>query len=110
MRVKKSGLKLNIQKIKIIAYNPITVANRWGKMATMTNFIFLGFKVTMDGDYSLEIKRHLLLGRNAMTKIDSILKSRDITLQTKVRIVKAIIFLVVMYGCESWNINKAESP
>ena len=101
MRVKKSGLKLNIQKIKIIAYNPITVANRWGKMATMTNFIFLGFKVTMDGDYSLEIKRHLLLGRKAMTNLDNILKRRDITLPTKVCIVKAIIFPVVIYRCES---------
>ena len=79
-------------------------------METVRDFIFLGSKITADGDCSREIKRHLLLGRNAMTKLDSILKSRDITLQTKVRIVKAIVFLVVMYGCESWNINKAESP
>ena len=77
-------------------------------METVTDFIFLGFKITADGDCSREIKRHLLLGRNAMTKLDSILKSRDITLQTKVRIVKAIIFLVVMYGCESWTILNAE--
>ena len=77
-------------------------------METVTDFIFLGFKITVDGDYSHEIKRHLLLGRKAMKNLDSILKSRDITLQTKVRIVKAMAFKVVMYGCESWTIKKAE--
>ena len=106
-----TGLKLNIQKTKIMASSPITSWQTDGEtMETERDFIFLGSKITADGDCSREIKRHLLLGRNAMTKLDSILKSRDITLQTKVRIVKAIVFLVVMYGCESWNINKAESP
>ena len=84
------------------------MANRWGKMKTVTDFIFLGSKITVDGDCSHEIKRLLLLGRNAMTKLDSLLKSRDITLLTKVRLVKAVVFPVVMYGCESWNIKKAE--
>ena len=94
-----------------MASSPITSWQTDGEtMETVRDFIFLGSKITADGDCSREIKRHLLLGRNAMTKLDSILKSRDITLQTKVRIVKAIVFLVVMYGCESWNINKAESP
>ena len=78
------------------------------KMETVTDFIFLGFKITVDGDYSHEIKRHLLLGRKAMKNLDSILKTRDITLQTKVRIVKAMVFSVVIYGCESWTIKKAE--
>ena len=94
-----------------MASSPITSWQTDGEtMETVRDFIFLGSKITADGDCSREIKRHLLLGRNAMTKLDSILKSRDITLQTKVRIVKAIVFLIVMYGCESWNINKAESP
>ena len=84
------------------------MAARCGKMETMTDFIFLGSKITADGDCSYEIKRHLLLGRKAMTNLDSILKSRDITLQTKVHIVKAKVFPVVMYGCESWTIKKAE--
>ena len=78
------------------------------KMEAVTDFIFLGFKITVDGDYSHEIKRHLLLGRKAMKNLDSILKTRDITLQTKVRIVKAMVFSVVIYGCESWTIKKAE--
>ena len=106
---KKAGLKLNNQKIKIRASSPI---NSWqigvGTMETVTYFIFLGSKITEDGDYSHEIKRRLMLGRKAMTNLDSILKSRDITLPTKVCIAKAIVFLVVMYGCESWTIKKAE--
>ena len=84
------------------------MANRWGKMETVTDFTFLGSKITADGDCSHEIKRHLLLGRKAMTNLDSILESRDITLPTKVWIVTAIIFPVVMYGCESWTMKKAE--
>ena len=84
------------------------MANRWGQMETVTDFIFLGSKITADDDCSHEIKRHLLLGRKVMTNLDSILKSRDITLSTKVRLVKAIVFPVVMYGCESWTIKKAE--
>ena len=84
------------------------MANRWGKSETVTNFIFLGSKITVDGDCSHEIKRHLLLGRKVMTRLDSILKSRDITLPTKVIIVKAMVFPVVMYGCESWTIKKVE--
>ena len=84
------------------------MANRWGKVETMTDFIFLGSKITVNGDYSHEIKRLLLFGRKAMTNLDSILKSRDITLLTKVRMVKAMVFLVVIYGCESWTIKKAE--
>ena len=80
--------------------------NRWGTMETVSDFIFLGSKVTADGDYSHEIKRRLLLGRKAITNLDSILKSRDITLPTKVRLVKAMVFPVVMYGCESWTIKK----
>ena len=98
----KAGLKLNIQKTKIMASNPIT---SWQideeTMEMMTDFIFLGSKITADGNYSHEIKRHLLLGRKAMTNLDSILKSRDITLPTKVRLVEAMVFPVVMYGCES---------
>ena len=105
----KAGLKVNIQKTKIMASGPIT---SWqvdgGTMETVTDFIFLGSKVTAGGDCSHEIKRHLLLGRKAMTNIDSILKSRDITLPTKVRLVKAMVFLVVMYECESWIVKKAE--
>ena len=105
MKVKeheKVGLKLNIQKTKIIASSPITSWQIDGEtMETVTDFIFLGFKITADGDYSHKIKRHLLLGRKAMTKVDSILKSRDITLPTKVCIVKAMVFPVVMHECES---------
>ena len=84
------------------------MANRWERVETMTDFIFLGSKITADGDCHHEIKRHLLLGRKAMTNLDSILKSRDIILLTKVRIVKAMVFPVLMYGCESWTIKKAE--
>ena len=106
---KKVGLKLNIQKTNIMASGPITSWQIDGEtMETVTDLIFLGSKITADGDFSHEIKRHLLLGRKAMTKLDSILKSRDITLPTKVCLVKAMVFLVVMYGCESWTIKKAE--
>ena len=102
----KVGLKLNIQKTKIMASGPIT---SWQiDRETVADFIFLGSKITSDGDCSLEIKRCLLLGRKAMTNLDSILKSRDLTLLTKVCIVKAVVFPVVMYGCESWTIKKAE--
>ena len=105
----KAGLKLNIQKTKIMASGPITSWQIDGEtMQTVRDFIFLGCKITADGDHSHEIKRCLLLGRKAMTNLDSILKSRDITWLTKVRLVKAIIFPVVMYGCESWTIKKAE--
>ena len=105
----KAGLKLNIQKTKIMASGPITSWEIDGEtVETVTDFIFLGSKITADGDCSHEIKRHLLLGRKAMTKPDSILKSRDITLPTKICLVKAMIFLVVMYGCESWILKKAE--
>ena len=105
----KAGLKLNIHKRKITASNPITLWQIDGEtMKTVTDFLFLGFKITADGDCSHEIKRCLLLGRKAMTNLDSILKSRDITLPTKVRLVKAIVFPVVMYGCESWTIMQAE--
>ena len=98
----KAELKLNIQKTKIMASGPITSWQIDGEtMQTVTDFIFLGSKITADGDCSLEIKRCLLLGRKAMTNLDSILKSRDITLPTKVRLIKAIVFPVVMYGCES---------
>ena len=98
----KVGLKLNIQKTKIMASNPITSWEIDGEtVETVADFIFLGSKITADGDYSHEIKRHLLLGRNVMTKLDSILKSRDLTLSTKVVLVKAMVFPVVMYGCES---------
>ena len=104
----KVGLKLNIQKSKIMASGPITLWQIDGEtMETVTNFIFLGPKITADGDCSHEIKRCLLLGRKAMTNLDSILKSRDTTLPTKVCLVKAKFFPVVMYGCESWNIKKA---
>ena len=110
MRVKeeseKVGLKLNIQKTKIMAFSPITSWQIDGE--TMTDFIFLGSKITADGDCSHEIKRHLLLGRKAMTNLDSILKSRDITLPTKVCLVKAMVFPIVMYECESWTVKKAE--
>ena len=105
----KSGLKLNIQKTKIMASSPTTSWQTDGeKMETVTDFIFLGSKITADGNCSHEIKRCLLLGRKAMTNLDSILKSRDITMLTKVCLVKAMIFPVVMYWCESWNIKKAE--
>ena len=105
----KVGLKLNIQKTKIMVAGSITSWQIDGEtMETVTDFIFLGSKITEDGDYSNEIKRRLLLGRKAMTNPDSILKSRDITLPTKVRLVKATVFPVVMYGCESWTIKKAE--
>ena len=105
----KVGLKLNIQKTKIIASSPITSWQIDGKtMETVRDFILGGSKITEDGDCSHEIKRCLLLGRKAMTNLDSILKSRDITLPTKVHLVKAMVFPVVIYGCESWTIKKAE--
>ena len=105
----KVGLKLNIQKTKIMAYSPITSWQIDGEtVETVADFIFLGSKITADGDYSHEIKRGLVLGRKVMTNLDSILKSRDITLPTKVHLVKAMVFPVVMYGCESWTIKKAE--
>ena len=105
----KVGLKLNIQKTKIMACGPITSWQIDGEtVGTVADFIFLGSKITADGDCSHEIKRHSLLGRKAMTNLDSIIKSRDITLMTKVCLVKAIFFPVVMYGCESWTIKKAE--
>ena len=102
----KVGLKLNIQKTKIMASSPITSWEIDGE--TVANFIFRGSKITADGDCNHKIKRCLLLGRKVMTNLDSILKSRDITLSTKVRLVKAMVFPVVMYGCESWTIKKAE--
>ena len=105
----KVGLKLSIQKTKIMASGPITSWQIDGEtVKTVTGFIFLGSKITADGDCSLEIKKHLLLGRKAMTNLDSILKSRDITLPTKVHLVKSMVFPVVMYGCESWTIKKSE--
>ena len=110
MKVKEEseqvGLKLNIQKTKIMASGPITSWQLDGE--TVTDFSFGDSKITADGDCSHEIKRHLLLGRNTMTNLDSILKSRDITLPTKVCLVKAMVFPVVMYGCESWTIKKTE--
>ena len=113
MRVKeeseKPGLKLNIQKTKVMASSSITSWQIDGeRMEIVTDFIFLGSRITADGDYSHEIKRSLLLGRKAMTNLDSILKSREFTLLTKVRIVKAVFFPVVVYGYESWTIKKAE--
>ena len=105
----KVGLKLNIQKTKIMASGPITSWQINGEtVETVADFIFWGSKITEDGDCSHEIKRHLLLGRKALTNLNSILKSRDITLPTKVHIVKAMPFSVVLYGCESWTIKKAE--
>ena len=105
----KAGLKLNIQKTKIMASGPITSQQIDGEtMETVSDFIFLGYKITVDSDCSNEIKRCLLLGRKAMTNLDSILKSRDIILPTKVHLVKVMVFPVVMYGCQSWAINKAE--
>ena len=110
MKVKKEsekvGLKLNIQKTKIMASGPITSWQIDGE--TVADFIFLGSKITADGDCSPEIKRRLLLGRKVMTNLDSVFKSRDVTLSTKVHLVKAMVFPVVMYGCESWTIKKAE--
>ena len=106
---KKVGLKLNIQKMKIMASGPITSWEIDGEtVETVTDFTSLGSKITADGDCSHEIKRRLLLGRKVMTNLDSILKSRDITLPTKAHLVKAMVFPVVMYGCESWTIKKAE--
>ena len=102
----KVGLKLNIQNTKIMASSPITSWEIDGE--TVSDFIFLGSKITADGDCSREIKRRLLLGRKVMTNLDSILKSRDITLPTKVHLVKAVVFPLVMYGCESWIVKKAE--
>ena len=112
VKKKKSGkvsLKLNIQKTKIMSSSPVTSGQIDGEtMETVTDFIFLGSKVTVDSNCSHEIKRCLLLGRKAMTNLDSILKSRDITLLTMIHIVKAMVFPVVMYGCESWTVKKAE--
>ena len=103
------GLKLNVQKTKIMASGPITSWEIDGEtVETVLDFIFGGSKITADGDCSHEIKRRLLLGRKVMTNLESILKSRDITLPTKVRLVKAMVFPVVMYGCESWTVKKAE--
>ena len=105
----KVGLKLNIQKTKIIASGPITSWEIDGEtVETVSDFIFGGSKITADGDCSHEVKRHLPLGRKVMTNLDSVLKSRDITLPTKVRLVRAMVFPVVMYGCESWTIKKAD--
>ena len=105
----KIGLKLNIQKTKIMASSPITSWQIDGDtVETVADFTFWGSKITADGDFSHEIKRHLLLGRKVITNLDSILKSRDITLPTKVRLVKATVFPVVMYGCENWTVKKAE--
>ena len=112
MKVKEGsevGLKLNIQKMKIMASGPSTSWEIDGKtVETVSDFIFWGSKITADGDCSHEIKRCLLLGRKVMTNLDSILKSRDIALPTKVRLVKSMVFPVVMYGCESWTVKKAE--
>ena len=103
------ALKLNIQKTKIRASGPMTSWEIDGEtVETVSDFIILSYKITADGDCSHEIKRHLLLGRKVMTKLDSILKSRDISLPTKVHLVKAMVFPVVMYGCESWTVKKAE--
>ena len=105
----KVGLKLNIQKTKIMAFGPITLWQIDGEtVETVADFIFWGFKIIADGDCSHEIKRRLLLERKDMTNLDSLLKSRDITLSTKVCLVKAMVFPVVMYGCESWTVKKAE--
>ena len=105
----KAGLKLNIQKTNIMASGPITSWPIDGEtVETVRDFTFLGSKITADGDCSLEIKRHLLLRRKAVTNLDSILESRDITLLAKVHLVKAMVFLIVMYGCESWTIKRAE--
>ena len=106
VKSEKVGLKLNIQKMKIVASGPITSWQIDGE--TVSDFIFVGSKITADGDCSHEIKRRLLLGRKVMTNLDSIFKSSDTTLPTKVRLVKAMVFPVVMYGCESWTVKKAE--
>ena len=107
--MEKVGLKLNIQKTKIMVSGPITSWQIYGEtVETVSDFTFLGSKITADGDFSHEIKRRLLLGRKVMTNLDSILKSRDITLPTKVHLVKAMVFPVAMYGCESWTVKKAE--
>ena len=106
VETEKVGLKLNIQKMKITASGPITSWQIDGEK--VADFIFLGSKITADGDCSHEIKRHLFLGRKVMTNLDSIFKSRDITLTTKVHVVKAMVFPVVMYGCESWTVKKAD--
>ena len=107
--MKKAGLKLNIQKTKVTESGPITSWETDGEtMETMTDFIFLGSKITADGDCSHDIKRRLLLGRKAMTNLDSIVKSRDITLLTKVHIIEVMVLPAGMYGCESWTIKKAE--
>ena len=113
MKVKEEsenvGLKLYIQKTKLMASGPITSWQIDGEtVETVSDFIFLGFEITADGDFSHEIKRHLLLERKVMTNLDSILKNRDITLPTEVRLVKAMVFPVIMYGCESWTVKKAE--
>ena len=113
MKVKEEsenvGLKLNIQKTKIVASSPVTSWEIDGEtVETVSDFIFLGSKITAAGDCSHEMKRHLVLGRKVMANLDSILKSRDITLPTKVRLVKALVFPVAMYGCESWTVKKAE--
>ena len=108
-KTEKAGLKLTIQKMKIMASSPITSWQIDGEtMETVTDFIFLGSKITADGDFSHEVKRRLFLGRKAMTNLDSILKNKDITLPTKICTVKAMVFPVVMYRCESWTIKKAE--
>ena len=104
----KVGLKLNIQNTKIMASGPITSWQKNGKIMEIVRDYFLGLKITADGDCSHENKRHLLLGRKAITNLDSILKSRDITLPRKVHLVKDMVFLLVMYGCESWTIKKAD--
>ena len=105
----KPGLKLKIQKTTIMASGPTTLWQIDGeKVETVSDFIFLGFKITVDGDYSHEMKRHLFLGRKVMINLDSILQNKDITLLTKVHTVKAMVFTVVMYWCESWTIRKAE--
>ena len=109
MKSEKVGIKLNIQKTKIMVSGPITSREIDGEtVETVLDFMFLGSKITADGDCSHEIKRCLLLGRKVMTNLDNIFKSRDITLPTKVRLVKAMVFPVVMYGCESWIVKKAE--
>ena len=105
----KVGLSLNIQKTKIMASGPITSWEiDWETVETVSDFIFLGSKITTDGDCNHEIKRRLLLGKKVMANLDSMLKSRDITLPTKVRLVKAMVFPVVMYGCENWTVRKGE--
>ena len=109
MESEKVGLKLNIQKTKIMASGPTTSWEIDGEtVETVSDFIFLGSKITADGDCSHQIKRHLLLGKKVVTNLDSIFKSRDITLSTKVRLVKAMVFPVVTYGCKSWTVKKVE--